>query len=1222
MVDKEWICQLINDLGDRTQRIELLLDSINLRTTDKNARLCGTNWEVSEDHIAVWAAGETQPLTAASHYARFVNGSLEIRGGNFNIHTGEAGARMEMTGAGMLGYNAAGTETMHLNWTTGNLWAMKGGFGGTEIAPLIVLNDDGTATIAGWDITASALYKNNTYLYSSGVISLGTGNDIVFLSAVNATYRAWIGAADPGSAPFTVTKTGILTATGATITGTITATAGAIGGWTIAAAALTDTAGVVGMSSAVTGGDDVRFWAGNATPSSAPFRVTEAGALVATSASIAGEITATSGDIGGWEILATSIKDAAGVVGMSSITTGGDDVRFWAGNAVPTSAPFRVTEAGVLTATSGTVGGWTLAATTLTGGAAVLDSAGKLSLGTGNDIVILDAADAAYRLAIGNTTYASAPFRVTKAGVLTAEGASITGTLSSTVFTSGVSGWQIAATGDAEFNNIVARGSFTTTVFVKNLVSAIAGNLVVAKSSGTLATNYAVAGTMTIDAPPGGGWLFATGDIVRLKDYEGGASSFDTWVTVTRTGTENVYTTVLLAGTSPHTYNAGLAAVDYGASGQGLVQISADGTNAPWLSIATHAGSPHTTLTEKLRIGNLSGITDPLFGALSGYGVWTDNGYFTGKIKSTSGELGGWVLAATSLTDAAGVVGLSSAVTGGDDIRFWAGNATPASAPFRVTEAGALVATSATITGSITATTGTVGGWVISSASLADAAGVVGMSSAVTGGDDVRFWAGNATPSSAPFRVTEAGALVATSATISGSITATSGTIGGWTVGASTLTGGNATLNSSGILSLGTGNDVVVLDAADATYRLAIGNTTYSSAPFTISKSGVCLIRTSGAANVYFKVINSTATTFPDHFGFLNAASGASTDLVLNLGVRRDANTQLALSFDAAAEETFFSFQHGGDYQIPLWLSPGCIDTVTSGDNSANNFQATNWESQTVAVQHTGYITAVKIKLYRVGDPQDVTVSIRETAAGLPTGLDLSSATVDCTSITTSTTGEWITFTLTSPVLVIEGATYAIVVRAPSGSTPSNYANWRFSSTSIYSGGSRCYSTNSGSSWTAYATQDYTFDLVFEGGSLEFSGLLSTVRGGDTYQGWLYVPCITGIDGSGFNGATVSTTSITALTVSSVWSGVPAYAKGIVLQLTCKDSSASASLYFRMSGNSSGVLSVITVRPQVSNFYNDTAGIIPVSNNTVWWSCVASGGNTMTIYARAMGYFI
>uniref|UniRef100_A0A6M3J4E1 Uncharacterized protein n=1 Tax=viral metagenome TaxID=1070528 RepID=A0A6M3J4E1_9ZZZZ len=78
-----------------------------------------------------------------------------------------------------------------------------------------------------------------------------------------------------------------------TLTGTITATAGSIGGWTISATAIKDTAGVVGLSSAVTGGDDIRFWAGHATPASAPFYVTEAGNLVATSATISGTITAT-----------------------------------------------------------------------------------------------------------------------------------------------------------------------------------------------------------------------------------------------------------------------------------------------------------------------------------------------------------------------------------------------------------------------------------------------------------------------------------------------------------------------------------------------------------------------------------------------------------------------------------------------------------------------------------------------------------------------------------------------------------------------------------------------------------------------------------------------------------------------------------------------------------------------------------------------------------------
>ena len=61
---------------------------------------------------------------------------------------------------------------------------------------------------------------------------------------------------------------------------------------------------------------------------------------------------------------------------------------------------------------------------------------------------------------------------------------------------------------------------------------------------------------------------------------------------------------------------------------------------------------------------------------------------------------------------------MSSTVTGGDDIRFWAGDATPGSAEFRVTESGALTASSATITGAITATSGAIGGWTINSTSI------------------------------------------------------------------------------------------------------------------------------------------------------------------------------------------------------------------------------------------------------------------------------------------------------------------------------------------------------------------------------------------------------------------------------------------------------------------------------------------------------------------------
>lgn len=76
------------------------------------------------------------------------------------------------------------------------------------------------------------------------------------------------------------------------------------------------------------------------------------------------------------------------------------------------------------------------------------------------------------------------------------------------------------------------------------------------------------------------------------------------------------------------------------------------------------------------------------------------------------------------------------------------------------------------ITGSVTATTGTIGGWTIASTYLESGSGAttVRLDSA---GTNPAISIGNATPGSAPFRVTQAGALTATSATITGAITLT-----------------------------------------------------------------------------------------------------------------------------------------------------------------------------------------------------------------------------------------------------------------------------------------------------------------------------------------------------------------------------------------------------------------------------------------------------------------
>lgn len=104
------------------------------------------------------------------------------------------------------------------------------------------------------------------------------------------------------------------------------------------------------------------------------------------------------------------------------------------------------------------------------------------------------------------------------------------------------------------------------------------------------------------------------------------------------------------------------------------------------------------------------------------------------------------------------------------DGNMWSGAATLAAAPFQVSSSGAMTATSGTFSGTITSTSGTIGGFSIGSDYIRDAADSMGMASTVTGSDDVRFWAGDtyANRATADFRVTEAGAVTASSITITG----------------------------------------------------------------------------------------------------------------------------------------------------------------------------------------------------------------------------------------------------------------------------------------------------------------------------------------------------------------------------------------------------------------------------------------------------------------------
>ena len=234
-----------------------------------------------------------------------------------------------------------------------------------------------------------------------------------------------------------------------------------------------------------------------------------------------------------------------------------------------------------------------------------------------------------------------------------------------------------------------------------------------------------------------------------------------------------------------------------------------------------------TSETAKIQAAKI--ILEGLVTANSYFKVLTDgsieakNANISGKVTASSGAIGGWNIGEGLLYAGSGTsyVALSTADA---TYRMWAGAAAAASAPFRVSKAGKLVAADAEITGKITSSSGQIGGWSISEGLLYAGSGTAYM--ALTTVDATyRMWAGASTGASAPFRVERKGKLYASNAEITGKVTASSGAIGGWNIG-------------TGLLEAGSGAEYVALSTADATYRMWAGAAAAASAPFRVSKAG------------------------------------------------------------------------------------------------------------------------------------------------------------------------------------------------------------------------------------------------------------------------------------------------------------------------------------------------------------------------------------------------
>ena len=469
--------------------------------------------------------------------------------------------------------------------------------------------------------------------------------------------------------------TGQITASSVSMSGAITATSGLIGGFKIAED-LDSTAGTLKLKGV-------------------------SGQITASAAQITGKVTANSGAIGGFTINSSTITATNFTLDPAnkSITLGSGtdifiadgDVGIHLGHGTFGSAPFSVTKAGVLKATSGTIGGFTLSSDNITATNFTISPSGKsISLGTGDNIFIVDG-DVGMQL--GDATFDDAPFSVTKAGVLKAESGTIggwslssntivgsnltlrsSGVIETNDFASGVQGFRLdsANNGEAEFENVKIRGTLSTTVFEKELVSAVGGQLYVANSS-------ALTGSLTISASA------ATMSLVNVSGFTGsygGDGEILTAKKISSTGFSTEYIFVQSASrnnptsdtdfsgdlfvirgysgsietesgsvgdsASPaQTYAPGQVFASTGRIGTGYIRLNANPNDVttPYMDIVERTGSGVYDVDLKVRVGDLSGLsTTKLHGtnpASAGFGLYGQNVFLEGGIVANTGSIGG-----------------------------------------------------------------------------------------------------------------------------------------------------------------------------------------------------------------------------------------------------------------------------------------------------------------------------------------------------------------------------------------------------------------------------------------------------------------------------------------------------------------------------------------------------------------------------------------------------
>lgn len=672
----------------------------------------GNALSISGSNLANTTTSGTYGLTIGSTYGiRYAtnNAVLTISGSNVN---GEAnGAQIDLVGNSFASTNkgalilAAGNATATANGDAAihfrvggqitGLWSKLSGFlevySGLSVQGLLVTT--GAGRVGGWLADNTRLYSGDLLLDAGNTrIQAGpNANNFVRISpsgivGVNSTLGTVFNLPTDGSAP--TFSSGIINSTIFNVsTQGILRTSTTVGDGTV------NGAGVLINNTGIKG-----FKANSATP---VFH------LDATD----GKITANEGLIAGWTINAAYFAKDTGTASTSS-GMAPNDFPFYAGATYSgrASAPFRVTPAGAITASSGTIGGWTLGSTTLTSGSLSIDSAtsGRINAVLSYDTTYVRSISSATRATTTVTINTSVAHGFSNNDLVTVVG------LSGTTDPNGTRA--ITVTSSTQFTYSLTSGTGSETYTLSSATAGLAPSFNGAVGSDSrgfflgsaggfyrffIGEGMRVVGGLPV---PGSSYMYWDGYQLNVK---GGIVSGDSRIdgrlgsTIASVINANaqIVTTRLNTESKQILSDFNFGTTDYaGAVKTGSIAWDTSGTYTGGTGVAIYRGG--------IVGANGSEVT---FSISSSTGSAT----FKGTVSATAGDIGGWTINSLYLAKDTGSASSSSGMAP-LDYPFYAGStyANRATAPFRVTPAGAM-----------TATSGAIGNWSISSGSIQNSTG-------------------------------------------------------------------------------------------------------------------------------------------------------------------------------------------------------------------------------------------------------------------------------------------------------------------------------------------------------------------------------------------------------------------------------------------------------------------------------------------------------------------